>query len=250
MQTWLLKKLGFSDKSATVYIALLRLGPSSVRSLAEEVGLNRGSTYDALKWLQEHGLVTLYDQSSKQHFVASPPDTLTALLKEQQETINRTSMQLEQYISELQALHHRGDVRPVARYYGADELKEILEDILSVTAASPLPLYRVYSTAGIREYLYKDFPTFSDARIAHGIEVRAIAIGEGGELRGLDQRKWLRAKERADDAAPSYIIIYPGKTASISLDSFGMPMGVVLENKGISAMQETIFDTVWNTLEV
>ena len=43
----LLKKLGFTDKCAQVYLALLRLGPSSVRALAEESGLNRGTTYDA-----------------------------------------------------------------------------------------------------------------------------------------------------------------------------------------------------------
>ena len=59
-----LKKLGFSDKEANVYIALLRLGPSSVRVLADECNLNRGTTYDALKWLQQQGLVNFFHPGS------------------------------------------------------------------------------------------------------------------------------------------------------------------------------------------
>ena len=65
-----LKKLGFSDKVAKVYLGLLLLGPSSVRTLAEHVEYNRGTTYDALKWLQEEGVVSFFKKDSKQHFVA------------------------------------------------------------------------------------------------------------------------------------------------------------------------------------
>ena len=55
-----LKKLGFSDKTAKVYLGLLLLGPSSVRALASHVEYNRGTTYDALKWLQEEGVVSFF----------------------------------------------------------------------------------------------------------------------------------------------------------------------------------------------
>ena len=60
-----LKKLGFNDKTAKIYLALVKLGPSSVRSLAEFCGLNRGTTYDALKWLQEQSMVSFYRKKSK-----------------------------------------------------------------------------------------------------------------------------------------------------------------------------------------
>ncbi|PIR74959.1 MAG: hypothetical protein CO030_01790 [Candidatus Magasanikbacteria bacterium CG_4_9_14_0_2_um_filter_42_11] len=249
MNISILKKLGFSDKYAKVYLALLRLGPSSVRSLAEETALNRGTAYDSLKWLQDKGLVTFYKQDTKQHFVAEPPAKLNTLLREQQEELSRTDNELSQFVAELDALHHSGEARPVARYYSADELHLILEDILSVTEASTEKLYRVYSTEGIREYLYKDFQTFSDVRVARGIEVKAIAIGDGGELRGLDERKWLSASETdLHNPSPTYIMMYPGKTAYISLDQHGTPLGVVIENDGISQMQQLVFDRLWHTL--
>lgn len=255
MDISILKKLGFSDKSAKVYLALLSLGPSSVRSLAEETGLNRGTTYDVLKWLQDSGLVTFYKKDTKQHFVAEPPEKLQVLLRQQQEELGRTESELSRFVTELGALRHSGEARPVARYFAADELHKILDDILNTTEASGEALYRVYSTEGIREHLYKDFQTFSDVRIARGIRVRAIALGEGGELRGLDERKWLTPSQDSGasgqdlhNPSPTYIIVYPGKTAYISLDHEEKPMGVVIENEGVSHMQQLIFDSLWGTL--
>jgi hypothetical protein len=92
--------------------------------------------------------------------------------------------------------------------------------------------------------LYDQFPTFSDVRVAKGIRVQAIALGDGGELRGLDERKWLKK----DLVTPTYMILYPGKTASISLDAKGDPMGVVIENEGVYEMQRTIFEEIWRVL--
>ena len=177
------------------------------------------------------------------------------MLREQQEELSRTNDELTQFVSELDALHHSGEARPVARYYGPDELHKILEDILVVTEASEEKTYRVYSTEGIREHLYKDFQTFSDVRVARGIEVKVIAIGDGGELRGLDERKWLSHKDHSGapgmdlhNPSPTYIMIYSGKTAYISLDQHDNAMGVVIENVGISEMQQLVFDELWNTL--
>lgn len=239
-----LKKLGFSDKESKVYLALLYLGPSSVRKLAEQSGLNRGTTYDALKWLQDQGVVNFYDKESKQYFVAENPDKLQELLRNQEMDLKDVKRQLEGIVPELQALYNSGGNRPVARYFEGVELKKILEDVLYSCEASSEKMYRVYSVEGLRKHLYKDFPTFSDARIAKGIAVKAIAMGEGGELRGLDERKWLKTMAKT----PTYIFIYPGKTAYISLNAQKEPVGVVIENEGVFETQKQIFDSLWNVL--
>ena len=239
-----LKKLGFSDKSAQVYLALLSLGPSSVRKLAAYSELNRGTTYDTLKWLQEEGLVSFYNKDSKQYFVAEDPNTMHELVHARQEALSLVEKKLDKFIPELTALYHRGGERPVARYYERGELKNILEDVLVAFEAAGEQVYRIYSAAGVREYLYEDWPTFSDVRVAKGIAVRVIALGQGGELRGLDERKYLRT----DSTTPTYIIIYPGKTAYISLDAKNEPIGVVIENQGVYETQKAIFDEVWQKL--
>ena len=116
--------------------------------------------------------------------------------------------------------------------------------MLRVCEASEEKTYRIYSTEGVREYLYRDFPTFSDVRVAKNIGVRVIAIGDGGALRGLDERKWLPMKNNT----PTYIIIYPGKTAYVSLDAKNEPVGVVIENDGVYETQKGIFEALWTKL--
>lgn len=239
-----LKKLGFSDKEAKVYLALLHLGPSPVRKLADYTELNRGTVYDALKWLQERGVVNFFDKESKQYFVAENPDKLHELLRNQEMDLKDVKRRLDGVVPELQALYNSGGNRPVARYFEGDECKKILEDVLTVCERESEKMYRVYSVEGLRKYLYKDFPTFSDARIAKGIAVKAIAIGEGGELRGLDERKWLKTSAKT----PTYIFIYSGKTAYVSLNAHKDPIGVVIENDGVCETQKQIFDSLWNLL--
>lgn len=244
MDISLLKKIGFSDKSAQIYLALLHLGPSSVRAIASFCGLNRGTTYDSLKWLQEQGAVTHYKEETKQQFVAEPPEKLLRLVEREAEELAEAKKEIDRALPELQALYHRGGDRPVARYVGKDELKEILEDVLETCEEDAEKLYRIYSAEGVRKYLYEQFSSFSEARIAKGLRVKVIAVGEGGELRGLDERKWMKA----ETSVPTYIIIYPGKTAYISLNAKNEPVGVIIENIGVFETQKTIFDALWNTL--
>lgn len=244
MDISILKKLGFSDKTALVYLALLRLGPSSVRNLAKIAELNRGTVYESLKWLQEGGLASFYEKDAKQFFVAEDPDSLKEMVVHREEELQDTSKKLSTIIPELKSIHNKGGERPVAKYFEKNEIVQILEDILVTCESSEDREYRNYSVSGIREHLYHGFETFSDARVAKGIKVKVIAIGGGGELRGLDERKWVDKKVKT----PTYILIYPGKTAYISLDAKNEPVGVVIENDGVYQTQKTIFDDLWSKL--
>jgi len=268
MQVDIFKKLGFNDKNAKIYLALLRLGPSSVRKLAESCELNRGTTYDSLKWLKDQGVVSFYQKDTKQYFVAEKPEKLLDIIRYREEELQETGKDIEKMIPELQALHNKGGERPVARYYGKDELHLILEDVIGTCEHAEIKEYRIYSAEGVRKFLYEDFPTFSDVRISKGIEVKVIAIGDGGELRGLDERKWLslsgdKKKDENFNRNPSqpplqgeanyntlgtYILIYPGKTAYISLNAKNEPVGVVIKNDGVYETQKLIFDNLWNNL--
>ena len=256
MSIELLRKIGFSDKTTQVYLALLRLGPNSVRKLAEFCDLNRGTTYDSLRWLQEHGLVSFYKKDTKQCFMAEDPVKLQHLVRSKKEELEQVDSKLDKAVLELQAVYNRGGERPVARYYEQDELNRILEDVLTTCEEDEEKMYRIYSAEGVKKYLYGNFPTFSDVRIAKGIAVKAISLGGEGELRGLDERKWLvigldkqnRQSKQDKHIGETYIIIYPGKTAYISLNAKSEPIGVVIENYGVFETQKIIFDNLWDKL--
>lgn len=215
-----------------------------MRKLAEFSGFNRGVVYEDLKWLQEQGLVDFYEKENKQWFVASPPEQLTALAERQVARATAAAADLASHVSELKSLYNQGGGAPVARYFEEHEINKILEDVLATCERAGEKQYRTYSAAGIREYLYEGFETFSDARVSKGIAVKVIAVGDGGELRGLDERKWLTTKS----TKPTYIILYPGKSAYISLNAQERPVGVVIENAGVYETQKIIFDELWTKL--
>mgnify|MGYP001579190270 CR=1 FL=1 len=245
MLSAVLKQLGFSDKDCAVYLACLRLGPSPVRKIAQVAGINRGTTYDILRFLISLGLVSYYHQQKRQYFIAEDPSKLQEVVRRRTEELQATKAALADAIPQLRSMHDTAGGKPVARFSeGHAGVKGILLDVIATCRAAGAKEYAVYSSALIREHLYKLYPNFTDDRIKAGIIVRVIALGPGGETRGLDERKWLKTEA----PAPTYQIIYPGKLALITVDGSGAPLGVTIEDENLSQTQRILFDALWEKL--
>ena len=240
-----LHQLGFSDKDIAVYLACLRLGPSPVRRIAESSGINRGTTYDILRELIGQGLVSYYHQEKRQYFIAEDPGKLTDVVRRREEELAATGKALVDAVPQLRSMHDTAGGKPVARFAeGHVGVKGILADVIATCQTAKVNEYAVYSSALIREHLYKLYQNFTKDRIAAGIKVKVIALGPGGETRGLDERKWLKIQE----PTPTYQIIYPEKLALITVDGSGKPIGVTIEDPNLSQTQRVLFDALWEKL--
>lgn len=243
----LLKKLGLSEKEAAVFAALMELGPSPVREVARKAGVNRGTAYDVLKVLIKQGLVSYFDTRTHQHFVAEPPDKLLLLVAERQESLKVLKKQIEASLPELELVFKKQGGRPVVKLYeGKRGVKTILEDVLVSVGKSAQKIYYVYSSSTVRKNVYEAMPDFTIQRIAKKIRVKTIALGNGGKLFGLDERKWMQLPE--EGLKPVYELIYAGKVAHISLDNSANPVGVVIEDREIFETQKMIFEFNWGKL--
>ena len=242
-----LREFGLKEKEIKIYLTLLDLGPSSIRKIAEESKINRGTSYDTLKKLIEMGLANYYEKRNHQYFAPEDPAKIINILEEREKNVIKTKKEILKTIPDLQLLYSKISQRPFVRYYeGYFGTKEILKDVLKTTSKLENKEYFVYSAESIREYLYKTFKRFSEERIKKGIKVKVIAIGKGGKLRGKDERKWLND---TGESAPNYIIIYGNKIAFISNGQNDEPMGIIIEDKATSKMQKIIFDHLWNNIK-
>ncbi len=242
-----LKRLGYSDKEIAVYLAVLSVGPAPVRKIAAAAEVNRGTTYDILKALMEQGLVSYYHQAKKQYFVAESPERLLSVVDNRVEALGAAKHEIAASLPELNSMFSKAGEKPVVKYYeGLVGVRRILEDVLETVAASQEKTYSVYSSANIREVIYKAFPDFTKRRIDGRISVRVISLGSGGGEAALSERRWLTRV----DGAPAYILIYGGKTAMISLAADGEPRGVMLEDPGTSATERLLFEGLWSKLPV
>ncbi|MCO4786474.1 Sugar-specific transcriptional regulator TrmB [Marinomonas gallaica] len=241
-----LEQLGLTEREATLYQTLLKLGPASIRDIAEQSGVNRGSAYESLKQLQNKGVVSYFPKGKRRFFMAENPDILLNLAEERKQNIEKTIDSLKHTIIpslvQSQPTFHHTDVR---YYEGDDGIEWVLRDILNVVSQQDHKEYCVFSSKPIRPYLYRPFPTYTKQRVKLGINVKVIALGDGGEEAELSERKWIKTEGSVD---ASYIAIYPPKCAIISLARDNFPSAVVLESNDIAKAQQIIFDTLWRLL--
>lgn len=243
----ILKNFGLNEKESAVYLALISLGAAPVRAVSEKAKVNRGTTYDILKSLQKQGLVSFYDTQTHQYFTAESPEKLLTALEQKQGELEEVKKQISQSLPELKSAFEKRGGRPLMRLYeGMQGVKAILEDVLETVAVQKEKEYYVYSSSNVRKNVYQAMPDFSQKRIKKKMKVKTIALGGGGQLIGLDERKWMEVPK--GELKATYEIIYAGKVAHISLDDAENPVGVLIQNQEIYETQKMIFTFSWNKL--
>lgn len=242
-----LQKIGFSEDEIAVYLNLLEKSPTSVRSIASATGIGRGTVFNVLKKFVTEGVASYYRRGKSKMFAAQDPRALQSMLHRREEKIGQQQREVTTALPELRSLFTVGVNKPKVRYYeGTREVSEMLRDVLETVSQLANKKYYTYSTKGKRQIIYRDFPDFSDERIKAGIKVKVIAIGPGGEIRGLDERKWLSQKSGEDS---SYMVIYGNKLSLVTLDTRGNPLGVIIEDKASAQTQRLIFERLWEALD-
>jgi HTH-type transcriptional regulator, sugar sensing transcriptional regulator len=244
----LLQELGISETAATIYEAMLDLEAVSIRIIATKSGVNRGTTYEALKSLRSLHLVSTKHKGKREHFVAESPEKIFDLIRDRRKELLRISIEAQKLVPNLLARSVRPEGRPLVRYYEEDAgIVTILKDIIHTCHSLPDKTYYVYSSGSVRKYLYRKFPSFTDKRVAEGISVKAIALGPGGDPSPLSERRWL--PDAQNDEHSSYIIIYGDKIAHIAVSGDYTPYGVVIEDSNVASMHRVMFHNTWQSLD-
>jgi sugar-specific transcriptional regulator TrmB len=245
----ILKNFGLSEKEIAVYLALIELGPSSVREISVKSKVNRGTTYDILKALIALGVVSYYNKESKQFFIAEEPEKLLSAIDQKKEDLQEVRESISENLPLIKILFEKQGGKPVVKFYeGSKGVRQIFEDVLDEVSSAADKSYCLYSsaTAEHRKNVYGAMPDFSEKRIKKGIKVKIISLGEGGQLAGMDERKQMPIGKT--DLKATHEIIYAGKVAHISIGSNGEPVGVVIQNEEIYQMQKLIFEFNWSKL--
>jgi sugar-specific transcriptional regulator TrmB len=240
--------IGLTNRDKRIYEALLATPGASLRKLADDTGINRGSAYESIKDLTAAGLVGSVQKGQRQQYIAQDPALITEILEERRQAGLHAERQAHKYIEALSSLgKETGGTPSFAVYYEGDEgVAAILRDVLKTMRSSKNKHYQVVSSKRIRNYIYHNFANYTQQRIKAGIGVSVIAVGEGGEQDQLANRVWL-----PDTVGDSncYTIIYDTKTAFISLNDENVLSGIVIDNDGVANLQRLLFQQIWTALQ-
>lgn len=237
--------LGLEARDIRIYEALWHLERASLRSIAKETGINRGTVYETIKKLTANGLVSFTQAGARRQYAAACPEVFLGLISDRRDQLRRLELQATDYVRKLQAGAPRADGSYFAQFYEGDEgIAAILRDVLQTMLAQEDKAYYVLSSKNVSAFIYTNFPNFSRRRQEGGISVRVISDHPGTERLVLAERKQLLA-----GSAPlnGYTIIYGNKVALISLSGTNVLSGIVITDPGIANMQRLIFSGLWST---
>ena len=236
-------EIGFSDKEAAVYLALLGLGPATVAHIARKAKINRTTGYDILEILSGRGLVNVLGEGAIKKYAAEDPQKIIAYSQDKLQQIQQEFEAIKKLLPELKSVFNKTEKPKVKFYEGKEGLKEVYEDTL--TAKKPMILG--YSCAEPMYQSLPDFlPDYLKKRVANKIYARMIAPNTAGirELIKTDKQDLRESRlipqEKLDLAIE--INIYDNK---VVIASWEEDLGIIIESEKIADAQKKIFELAW-----
>jgi sugar-specific transcriptional regulator TrmB len=236
--------LGFSEKKAQIFLALLQLGETNVVEIAQKAKLKRTTVYNILPELVDEGLVAVTSTDGhKRYFVTDP----RIILKILESKIENT----KSFLPLLTALHSVSIHQPkISLYEGESGARQIYEDTLSIDAGDTI--YGFIGDLEANPVPKKDLEIYIKVRIGKKIRNQVIMTPSPyADFLKKDAERELREVKVLTDIenfkAPSVDIkIYGNKVAIISYrENF---LGVMIESRDVSQMCKIVFKSLWGKL--
>ena len=115
-----LQENGFSDKQASIYVALLEMGEATVAHIAQRSQLKRTTVYSLLEDMMQHGIVSSSKRRGVVYLSPLPPRVLVDRFK-------RASRLAEEALPDLMALVYASPLKPRMRIReGMEGIKNVL----------------------------------------------------------------------------------------------------------------------------
>lgn len=234
----IIEQLGYTPQEAAVYLASLELGGSTATDIAAKARLPRTTVNLIITSLQKKGLMNAFIQRKRKIWAAENPERLLIALKEREAS-------LKLVLPELQSLRHDTGVKPTVRAYsGAEEIKQIMNDILeSKHHVSAILSWDEWIALLGRQYM----DDFIEQRYRQYLRIRLLTPKSKTSLA-------LKARDgeelRTTQFLPSSVsinncnFIYANKVAIISLNK-KRPVGILIEDIDIHHTMEVMFESLW-----
>jgi sugar-specific transcriptional regulator TrmB/O-methyltransferase involved in polyketide biosynthesis len=227
----ILQEIGFTEKEAMTYLALLKIGAAPASKVARETGYERSSTYYLLIRMLEKGYVAEYILKGVRHFVVTSPSKLRDKIEEKKQI-------LEESLDKLQKLHQatKEQVNVEVRI-GKEGFNHLYRDAIKAG--------KEILGIGIDDSQYEEFDKWSldryyrDAKIK-GIKERFITT-EGTKTYGSEISEYRTIPEEFFQPTPTFI--YGNNVVIIIWKP--TPTLIFIESSELSDAYKKQFELLW-----
>jgi len=234
--------LGFTEKEAKVYLALLSLGQASVYSIANRSGLKRPTTYVIIDDLIKKGAVSQVLRARKQQYKARSPEELIAEAEKNLELVKNK-------LPEIRALVKEEETKPRVFFAeGESGLQKTLFYGLKKMAGKEISGF--YATNSKEVFAkFSGFVEFNNKVKDLGITLRGIAPNDPviQNFRDTDAEYGRIFKTLPMEKYLPTVSIEMGNDF-VKIQDWENLQALVIENENITKTLKQIFELVWESI--
>jgi sugar-specific transcriptional regulator TrmB len=174
--------IGFTEKEAAVYLALLPVDTASVIELSESTGINRTTLYPILEDLINKKIVIEITEGKKVRFQAEPPERLETFIHNRKTLLEEQEKVLTDIVPQLRGITRKTGEKPIVKIYeGHDGALEAVNDYYEYVDDNQQS-YVVFSRDLIEQtFSTKELEGLKKKRIGKNIVSNSIYTKDDGE---------------------------------------------------------------------
>lgn len=232
--------VGLSENEASVYLALLELGPSSVLEIARQTNLKRPTCYLILDELVLKAYASKTNDGRRTIYAVISP-------KQLQNRVERHYERFSQTVSELEAIGSVSPQKPAIRLYEGSE--GVMQTYLLSLDQPRKSEILTYGTASVANLLPDFIPDYIASRVKRRITVKAL-LPDTPENRAVLKRDKTELRETrflpVDRFDPQLEINQFGNTIAYIAHSEKAPFATVIDSATIANVERQRFLLIWD----
>jgi sugar-specific transcriptional regulator TrmB len=223
--------IGFGEKDAEIYLALIRLEKASIADLMKKTSIERRTIYDVLERLIQRGWAGYFEENGRKYYLATSPEII---LKD----LEQKNKEFEKIIPELTSLNEKSSEAKVEILKGVKGLRTIFLEIIHLKETH-------YAFGNIAPFIsdekytpaVKEFLEYLEGRGIH----EKIIYPKGEPIKKIKKGEYKAINKELIPPTPT--IIYGDVTAQFI---FTDPITIIkIKSKEITDTNRRYFDTFW-----
>ena len=240
-----LNELGLTEHEVNLYIVSLRLGPSSIITLAKSLQISRPNVYKVIKGLEKYGLAKFSDKEKfSRNFIVEPPTVLLDKIRDKKRNLAEIDQNLTLNLPGLLAMYHQGTSDSKIKIYkGKSDYINIFRQSLDEESKEILFFG---SSNDFVQFVSLDVENkWIEDRVKKGIHIKVLSVASefSDRLVENDEKELRKTKIIESKDFSSSFMLFGNK---IIFWQPKAPLAIVIQDQFIYEMMKVIFEKAWD----
>lgn len=240
-----LKELGLTESEANLYTTSLALGPATIASLAEHLGIPRPNVYKVIAGLETHGLAKFSERKQyTRTFIVEPPTIVLQKLRDKRESVANLDHSLVSFMPELLAQYHQGETPTKIKIFeGREQWLKIFFQVLD-EARGDISFFGS-ADSFIELITWEKEYEWIEKRIEKNIHINVLLTpSKDAKVLGSGDQKEMRTTRLYTGTLPfvTGFMLYANK---VIIWQPKAPLVLLVEDEYIIEMLRSVFEFMW-----